>query len=452
VIYAVTHEHGAYRSTDYGSSWSAINSGITSAKGLTGRTIEPDYTTPYPGVVYTGVFERTGLFKSTNGGSSWTLYDRNLTGAQLYKLSIDPNNKKTLYLATHNRGVMKSTNAGVNWYSAGMANEVLLDVVVHPGNSNVLLGATHDNGLWRSANAGSSWTHSQAGLNASSVSSLSVQAGNSLALFAGLSPGWIQRSTDGGASWSDFHDGIPTPYVNALVAHPNETLVLYALTENAGMYIRHATLNPSWSPIGGGFLAQAPLRAMVFAPTTPPTAYVGTAGAGVYKSSDDGFSFSPSGLSGLTVHCLEVAPNNPARLYACTDGDGSIRRSIDGGGTWTSLKLPFGTANDLAISAASPTVLFVASDVGVYKHVSFWSVCGLAWDNVTAIAAHPTNPNLIYAGTSSGAYLSSDGGATWQPGPSELEGVRIHSIQFDPNNPDLVYFTTYGHSVLRLSP
>jgi hypothetical protein len=317
-----------------------------------------------------------------------------------------------------------------------------------------------------------------------------VQAGDSQALFAALSPGWTQRSTDGGASWSDFHDGLPDRYINALVAHPTETLVLYALTENSGLYIRHTTLSPSWSAAGGGLpaaaapapagpspsdpsrdfwldylpgifdtpsqasalLAQTPLRAMVFAPTNPLSAYIGTAGAGVYKSTDDGFSFSPSGLSGLTVRCLEVAPNDPARLYACTDGSGSVRRSTNGGASWTSLNLPAGTANDLAISPASPAVLFAATDVGVYKYVAGWIASGLNGLNVTAIAAHPTNPNLIYAGTSSGAYLSSDGGATWQPGPSELEGVRIHSIQFDPNNPDLVYFTTYGHSVLRLSP
>jgi photosystem II stability/assembly factor-like uncharacterized protein len=486
-LYAATHEHGAYRSLDYGATWAAANSGVTD---LTGRTIEPAPNTAYPGTVYLGVFHQTGLFKSLNGGTNWSLYDQDLSGVRIYKLSIDPNNPSILYLATFDDGVMRSTNAGVNWSHAGMDGEIILDVVVHPGNSNILLSGTLDNGLWRSTNSGATWVHSQAGLNASSVSSIVVQQGDSQALFASLSPGWVARSSDGGATWSDFHTGIADKYVTALVSHPTETLVLYALSESAGLYIRHTTLSPSWVPVGEDLpLASAiplgnkfpvdpaqmiwddlfpgaltgpgqvkeasqytPLLAMVFAPASPLTAYLGTAGAGVYKSIDDGATWSASGLAGLTVRCLAVKPDNPLVVFAGTDGSGSVRRTINGGSTWTSLNLPTGTAYALAIPDTDPSVLYVATDSGIYKYNGSWSTSGLEGRYVTTLAIHPSNANLLYAGTTSGAFVSTNGGLSWEPGPDELEGIWVRSIRIDPNNPDIVYFTTYNHSVLRLSP
>ena len=111
-----------------------------------------------------------------------------------------------------------------------------------------------------------------------------------------------------------------------------------------------------------------------------------------------------------------------------------------------------GRANSLAISSADPSTLYAATDIGVYKYDGDWSLSGLDGLYVTAIALHPQQETILFAGTSSGAYVSSDGGLTWQPGPGELDGVWVHAIQVDPNNPDIIYFTTEGHGILRLSP
>lgn len=490
VIYAATHEHGAYRSTDFGNSWSPTNSGITSDKGLTSRTIEPDPTSTYPGAVYMGVFERTGLFKSLNGGSSWDLLNQGLTDVRLYKLNIDPWDSETLYLATFDDGVMKSTNAGFDWYSIGLEKEIPLDIVSLPGDPAILLSGTIDNGLWQSADNGENWIRSQVGLHASSVSSLSIQAGDSNTLYAALSPGLIQRSSDGGATWHDFQEGIPDRTINKFVAHPTENLVLYALTDSGGMFMRHTTDNAQWVPVGENLpsaskyaahsiftetlhwslwedylpgvynqqleskaiQAQASLLSLVFDPIDSNIAYLGIENRGVYKSYDYGSSWTPSGLKGLTVRALKLSPDDPNTIYACTNDSGSVYQSTDGAETWTNLDLPSGTAFDLAVSPSNPNILFVATDVGIYKYDGDWTFSSQSEQVLTSIIAHPSEAGQLYAGSSSGAYYSVDGGVTWHPGPAELEGVWIRSIQIDPNNPDIIYFATKNHGVLRLSP
>ena len=126
--------------------------------------------------------------------------------------------------------------------------------------------------------------------------------------------------------------------------------------------------------------------------------------------------------------------------------------SISGGESWEDLKIGNVSAYALAISPAAPDTLLAGTSAGVYKYVAdSWVLCGLDSYVVTAIQAHPTQANLVVAGTTNGAYISNDGGRTWQAGPAELRGISIQSISFDINNPSLVYYTTEGHSVLRAS-
>ena len=191
---------------------------------------------------------------------------------------------------------------------------------------------------------------------------------------------------------------------------------------------------------------------MVYVPTTPLTAYLSTAGAGLYKSTNDGTSWTESGLAGLIVPCLEVAPDDPTTLYTSTDGSGSVYLTTNAGSTWTSLNLPSSTTNDLAISPAAPSILFAATGNGIYKYNGAWSASGLEGLHVTTIPAHPSNTKILYDGKTSGAYTTTNAGTTWQEGPSELKGVWVNSIQINPNDPVEVFFTTYGHGVLRLSP
>jgi hypothetical protein len=62
---------------------------------------------------------------------------------------------------------------------------------------------------------------------------------------------------------------------------------------------------------------------------------------------------------------------------------------------------------------------------------------------VLAIAVHPTNPNLVYAGTAQGGlYRSLDGGASWFPLFDRAQSQAVGAIAIDPVNPSTVWVGT----------
>ena len=61
----------------------------------------------------------------------------------------------------------------------------------------------------------------------------------------------------------------------------------------------------------------------------------------------------------------------------------------------------------------------------------------------TAIAVHPTNPNIVYVGTAQGGlYRTTDGGATWTPMLDNALSLAIGAVAIAPSQPDTVYVGT----------
>ena len=62
---------------------------------------------------------------------------------------------------------------------------------------------------------------------------------------------------------------------------------------------------------------------------------------------------------------------------------------------------------------------------------------------VNAIAVHPTNEKIIYAGFScGGVYKTKDGGLSWSPIFDDRAYLAIGAIAIDPSNPEIVYVGT----------
>jgi hypothetical protein len=62
---------------------------------------------------------------------------------------------------------------------------------------------------------------------------------------------------------------------------------------------------------------------------------------------------------------------------------------------------------------------------------------------VSAIAVHPTNPNIVYVGTAlGGLYRSLDGGANWTPMMDSAFSLAIGSITIAPSDPTTVFVGT----------
>jgi len=62
---------------------------------------------------------------------------------------------------------------------------------------------------------------------------------------------------------------------------------------------------------------------------------------------------------------------------------------------------------------------------------------------VTAIAVHPTNPNIAYVGTAQGGlYRTLDGGVTWMPLMDNAQSLAIGAVAIAPSDPSIVYVGT----------
>jgi photosystem II stability/assembly factor-like uncharacterized protein len=79
---------------------------------------------------------------------------------------------------------------------------------------------------------------------------------------------------------------------------------------------------------------------------------------------------------------------------------------------------------------------------------------------LNSIAIHPTNVNIIYAGTATGGvWKTTDGGASWTPLTDSQCSTAMGSVAVDPSNPNIVYAGTgeqnfsidsyYGCGVLK---
>jgi photosystem II stability/assembly factor-like uncharacterized protein len=170
------------------------------------------------------------------------------------------------------------------------------------------------------------------------------------------------------------------------------------------------------------------------------------------------------GPPGGVVTALAVSPRDPNVLFAGTDGGGVFLGTVSGGeAVWSPLgsEVVGGRVQALAVAPSAPDVLYAS--VGEIPLVSgVWKSTdgGATWAPVNrglpspppfcscgpllpvyALAVHPRNPNVVYAGVGGGGvYKTVDGGRRWFPAGTqigELSGVR--SLLIDPVTPAILY-------------
>jgi photosystem II stability/assembly factor-like uncharacterized protein len=223
----------------------------------------------------------------------------------------------------------------------------------------------------------------------------------------------------------------------------------------------------SWQNLGPTNFAGR-VSAVAVDPSNPAVVYRGTAGGGVWKTTDGGATWKPltDDLGTLSIGAVAVAPSQPQTVYVGTgegalgidgiDGIGFIR-STDGGATWS---LPVSVLApkffDLTVHPSKPGELLAATSAGIQKSTDG----GDTWKSVfskyaaTAIVRVPGAPSTLLAAVwdiSSASptwngfiYRSADGGDTWTPSggtgtaPFDPDTGRL-SIAIAPSAPSTVY-------------
>lgn len=194
---------------------------------------------------------------------------------------------------------------------------------------------------------------------------------------------------------------------------------------------------------------------MTFHPSVANTFWVGAPAGGLWKTTNNGASWSTTTDNLSVIGCSDLAinPANPNIMYLAT-GDGywnssyciGVLTSTNAGATWTTTGLTFPESSTvhmrrLVINPTNPQVLIAATSNGVYTSTNAavtWSLVsggGGAWD----VKFNAANSNTVYA-TGQSFSVSVNGGLTFTQISSGIptNGYRMQ-IAVTPANPNYVY-------------
>lgn len=178
-------------------------------------------------------------------------------------------------------------------------------------------------------------------------------------------------------------------------------------------------------------------------------------------------SVGPSLMSGRLAD-IEVHPSAPGTWYVAA-GSGGVWKTTNAGTTWTPVfeDQPSYSIGEITLDPTNPDVVWVGTGENVSgRHVGWgdgvyvsrdagrtWQRMGLARsEHIGRILVDPRDGNRVLvaaegplwaAGGERGVYRSTDGGATWTPALQIDEDTGVTDLEFDPDNPDVVYAAAY---------
>ena len=273
----------------------------------------------------------------------------------------------------------------------------------------------------------------------------------------------------------------PSVYINEVTRLAREKEVI-----KASNYDRNLT----WIPSGPNVLPNnltgymengiGRINCIAFHPSTPSTYFVGVAQGGLWKTTNNGVSWTPltDDLPITRISDIAIDPNNPNIMFisVCdfeyigfslqlngrkrnTHYGLGVYKTTDGGQTWTQTGLSFQLTNGDAslirktivnqnnsnkLVACGTSGMYTSNDAG-----TTWTktLDSLFWD----LTQDPNNANVLYAASgwvatsnqgNAAIYKSNDFGNTWTmlntgiPATGEVQRIRI---EVAPSNPNYVY-------------
>jgi uncharacterized protein (TIGR03437 family) len=306
------------------------------------------------------------LWKSTDAGSTWAPFD-DLSFALPAALVPDPTSPTTLYVATSDQGMLKTTDGGVTWtkINHGIADTNLSVLAIDPQHPQTLYTGTHANNspVYKTVDGGASWTLITTRDSAGGVAQILVDAQNPNNVYVEWSSNIARKSTDGGTTWIDLT--LPGASISYLALDPAVSGNLYAFSPLIfGGFFGHSSTPFIWHSTDGGgtwTMINAPpfpitnSGMLIDGSTKPSIVYDGV----TYRSMDNGATWQALTASPVsTQNTGPTAVDAAGTLYAEVYGTG-IFVSHDHGDTWSQIGSPTSplnsSANAVTLSAIVPT-------------------------------------------------------------------------------------------------
>ncbi|MCK5820449.1 MAG: T9SS type A sorting domain-containing protein [Bacteroidales bacterium] len=298
----------------------------------------------------------------------------------------------------------------------------------------------------------------------------------------------LKQMKSGGEEWEFAGPMNVGGRISDVEMHPGDPNTIYACAASGGIY-KSIDQGREWSQIFDGYETLS-IGDMAVANTDKRILYVGTGepnggngsitydGYGVYKSVDEGASFTHVGLQNAGgIGKVEIDPTNPDKVFVACMGnlfsnnpERGIYRTLDGGETWENvLYISDSTGGiDLVIHPTNPDIVYATMwervryathrsyggpTSGLYRSIDG----GDTWNQLTnglpsgdisriGLGMCTSQPNIIYAHYSDknrnwiDLFKTTDGGDTWAATNSNIQGNYWEGkVHVDPTNPDILW-------------
>ena len=483
-----------HKSTDGGKTWKKLANGLPDGDlGRIAIAVAPSRSS----VVYANIeAKKTYIYRSDDMGETWQKQANpfNVQARPFYfsHLVVDPTDYNRVYKPGFNLTV--SSDGGNSFKD--LAENTHSDqhaFWVNPKDPFQLLVGT-DGGVYASLDRGNTWSFRR-NLPVSQFYHVSFDMAIPYNVYGGLQDNgsWMgpSQSTNGieNKDWVNvgFGDGFYT------WPDPKDNNIVYSEFQG-GKMLRYSKSTGELKAIvpypeeGGPKLRFNWNTPIEISEKNPSAIYIGS--QFIDKSTDQGESWqriSPDLTTnnpqwqrqeesgGVTIdnssaenHCtiftIGASPLDENLIWAGTD-DGNLQLTRDGGKSWSNViaNVP-GLPKNTWVSSVEPGrkdpgtayVTFDGHQTGdmktyIYKTTDF----GKTWTSITSdglkgfahvVREDLVNPNLLFAGTEFGLFLSIDGGRQWAQFTGNLPNVAVDDIAIHPRDSDLL-LATHGRGI-----
>lgn len=322
------------------------------------------------------------LFSQNVSDSEW----RKLIDARTYDTWVNPDNPNTIICGGHGRRIYRSLDGGVNWdtlvINFSNATTQMNNVLIHPNDTSVwIVGGLNFGSVRRTTNMGETWEIALAKESGATVDlngkAMWLHPTHPDTMYIGdFREGIIFRSPDRGYTW----DSISTVYHWSQELDGEDTIDIWEPMELASIAIRPDSTNIMFAASvcsevfmseDGGitweiqdtltdpdiFRCDSEITRFMFSPRDPMVGYAVITfifetnfnNGGLHKTTDGGRTWNEIAFKDTSmwaVGCRQFFDNDEVWIGGYTEsfweegdlfvpGVGIVRRSIDGGETWT---------------------------------------------------------------------------------------------------------------------
>jgi photosystem II stability/assembly factor-like uncharacterized protein len=469
---------GVYKSTDGGTTWRPITSGLPSfaadGRGRIGITVAP--SDPRRLFATVEAKRNGGLYRSDDGGESWRLVnadhrvtDRASDFAEVKVHPLDPDIVFTASIVA-----WKSTDGGRTFtaFRGAPGGDDYHRIWINPRQPDTMLLAS-DQGAIVTVNGGRTWS---SWYNQPTAQLYHVSTDNAFPyrVCGGQQESGsvcIQsRGDEGRITFREWHPVGAEEY-GYVAADPLDPDVVYG--GKLSRYDRRTKQTQAIAPRpvrpaeGYRVLRTEPV---LFSPTDPHTLFF--ASNVVWKTRDGGRTWTaispdltrktwtvPANVGKYrdtesakptqrgVVYTLAPSPLDGSRIWAGTD-DGLIQVTTDGGATWTDVTpdalrdRPWSKVSLLEASRFDAATAYAAVNTfrldDLRPHIFRTSDLGRTWTEITrglpdggvvnAVREDPVRRGLLFAGTEQAVHVSFDDGESWQPLRLNMPATSIRDL------------------------